>query len=589
MKKYVSNFLRITNNNFYMMRIVYQIDAKYVLVTLLLRVISGLRTSFLYVYLLGMVLYCVENKMEGKYILCFLVLSNLFFAVTFAAEAYYNHTLKPFHRERISCRLQQNFFEKLRCADMSNYDQTDTYTMIALANDEISVRPLLVVDNLFQGIECFVATFVIISGTISTSWFVFGICVVSFLAGIFITNVMSKKIVQHDEVIKIKDKKLSLLHRLLYLPDYAKDTRLSRIHDVFLAEYNAVIKEKEEVAENDGRKIAKLYLIQKIFCNAFCIDFLIPLCLSIAVLAFGRLSVSAFVIAINASAQIQLRLDDLVAAISEYLKNGRFTERIRSIEKIKCDIEESTGDYLLGEMQEISLKNVSFFYPDGTLGLSGIDLNIRKGDKIAIVGSNGSGKSTLIKLLLRFYDPTSGAIFQDNTNIKDFDVSAYRSQFGTVFQDFNMYATTIRNNICMGGEVNEERIREALNKAGLSSDISDFDVQLTREFDEDGILFSGGLLQRLALARVFYESKDIIIMDEPTAALDVFFERKFYDIIFENLKEKTIIFVSHRLSSITSCDKIIYMERGRILEEGTHDCLMKLNGGYYKLFNAQFD
>lgn len=589
MKKYVSNFLRITNNNFYMMRIVYQIDAKYVLVTLLLRVISGLRTSFLYVYLLGMVLYCVENKMEGKYILCFLVLSNLFFAVTFAAEAYYNHTLKPFHRERISCRLQQNFFEKLRCADMSNYDSTDTYTMIALANDEISVRPLLVVDNLFQGIECFVATFVIISGTISTSWFVFGICVVSFLAGIFITNVMSKKIVQHDEVIKIKDKKLSLLHRLLYLPDYAKDTRLSRIHDVFLAEYNAVIKEKEEVAENDGRKIAKLYLIQKIFCNAFCIDFLIPLCLSIAVLAFGRLSVSAFVIAINASAQIQLRLDDLVAAISEYLKNGRFTERIRSIEKIKCDIEEATGDYLLGEMQEISLKNVSFFYPDGTLGLSGIDLNIRKGDKIAIVGSNGSGKSTLIKLLLRFYDPTSGAIFQDNTNIKDFDVSAYRSQFGTVFQDFNMYATTIRNNICMGGEVNEERIREALNKAGLSSDISDFDVQLTREFDEDGILFSGGLLQRLALARVFYESKDIIIMDEPTAALDVFFERKFYDIIFENLKEKTIIFVSHRLSSITSCDKIIYMERGRILEEGTYDCLMKLNGGYYKLFNAQFD
>ena len=358
MKKDVSNFLRIVNNNFYMMKMLYRTDAKYVLVTLLLRVISGLRTSFLYVYLLGMVLYCVENKMEGKYILCFLVLSILFFAVTFAAEAYYNHTLKPLHRERISCRLQQDFFEKLRYADMSNYDQTDTYTMIALANDEISVRPLLVVDNLFQGIECFVATFVIISGTISTSWFVFGICAVSFLTGIFITNVMSKKVVQHDEIMKIKDKKLSLLHRLLYLPDYAKDTRLSRIHDVFLEEYNAVIKEKEEAAEYGGRKIAKLYLIQKIFCNAFCIDFLIPLCLSIAVLAFGRLSVSAFVIAINASAQIQLRLDDLVAAISEYLKNGRFTERIRSIEKMKCDIEESTGDYLLGEMQEISLKNV---------------------------------------------------------------------------------------------------------------------------------------------------------------------------------------------------------------------------------------
>lgn len=572
-----------------MMKMVYRTDAKYVFITLLLRVISGFRTSFLYVYLLSTVLYFVENNKGGGYTLCFLALSALFLAAAFAAEAYYDHIFKPFHREWISCHLQQNFFEKLQCADMSNYDSADIYTSIALANDEISVRPLFVVDNLFQGIEYFVATVVIISGTISTSWFVFGICVVSFLVGIFITNVNSKKIVRHDEIIKIKDKKLSLFRRLLYLPDYAKDTRLSRIHDVFLAEYQAVIKEKEEVAEYGGREIARLYLLQTIFCNAFCIDFLIPLCLGIVILVFGCLSVSAFVLAINASAQIQLRLDDLVRAISEFLKNGRFTERIRGIEKIKCDIEKSTGKHLIGEMQEISLKKVSFFYPDGTSGLSEIDLNIQKGDKIAIVGSNGSGKSTLIKLLLRFYDPTAGGIFQDNIDIKDFDASAYRAQFSTVFQDFNIYATTIRNNVSMGGEADEERIREALDKAGLSNVISDLDVQLTREFDEDGVLFSGGLLQRLALARVFYESKDIIIMDEPTAALDVFFERKFYDMLFNSLKEKTIIFVLHHLSSITSCDKIIYMERGRILEEGTHDSLMRLNGGYCKLFNAQFD
>ena len=589
MKKDGSKFLRIIKNNFSVMKMVYRTDAKYVFVTLLLRVISGLRTSFLYVYLLGTVLYFVENKKEGGYILRFLMLSALFLAAAFAAEAYYNHIFKPLHWERISCRLQQDFFEKLRCADMSNYDSADTYTTIALANDEITVRPLLVVDNLFGGMECLVAAFAIISGTILTSWFVFVICAVSFFVGIMITNINSKKVVQHDETIKIKDKKLSLLHRLLYLPEYAKDTRLSRIHDVFLAEYNAVIKEKEAVAESDGKKIAKLYLFQKIFCSAFCIDFLIPLCLSIIILIFGHLSVSAFVIAINASAQIQLRLDGLTQAISEFLKNGRFTERIRDIEKIKCDIEKSMGSCSTDEMQEISFKKVSFFYPDKTLGLSEVDLNIRKGDKIAIVGSNGSGKSTLIKLLLRFYDPTFGGIFQNNINIKDFDISAYREQFSTVFQDFNIYATTIKDNICMGSEANEERIREALKKAGLSNEISDLDIQLTREFDKDGILLSGGLLQRMALARVFYENNDIKVMDEPTAALDVFFERKFYNTIFNNLKEKTIIFVSHRLSSITSCDKIIYMEHGKILEEGTHDDLMKLNGGYCRLFNAQFD
>ncbi len=589
MKKERTSFGEILKNNVYMIKAVYRTDAKYILFTFLLRVISGLRTSFLYVYLLGMVLYCVENKKEGTYILCFLALSTLPLAAAFAMEAYYNHVFQPIHRERISCQLQGRFFEKLQRADMSNYDLAETYTTITLANDEITVRPLAVVDNIFRGIECFVATVAIIVGTISAGWFVFGICIVSFLAGILITNLRSKRIVQYDEAIKVKDKKLSLLHRLLYLPEYAKDNRLSHIHDVFLAEYNAVIEEKEAITESGGRQIARLYLLQSMFCNAFCIDFVIPLCLSVVILVFGHLSVSAFVVAINASAQIQLRLDDLTEAVSEFLKNGRFTERIRNIEKIKCDIEKSTEGHPVSGMQKISLQNVSFFYPGGTLGLSEINLDIRRGEKIAIVGSNGSGKSTLIKILLRFYDPTSGKVLQNNMNIKEYDIAAYRSQFGTIFQDFNIYATTVRNNICMGDEVNEDRINEALNDAGLSKDITDLDVQLTREFDENGTLYSGGLLQRLALARVFYEDYDMIIMDEPTAALDVFFERKFYDILFNKLKEKTIIFVSHRLSSVTSCDKILYMEKGRITEEGTHDYLMKLNGGYCKLFNAQFD
>ena len=407
-----------------------------------------------------------------------MAISALLLAAAFAAEAYYNHLFKPLHGERINCRLQQDFFEKLRGADMANYDVTDTYTTIALANEEITLRPLSVVDNLFGGMECLVAAAVIISGTVFTSWFVFGICALSFLVGILL-----------------------------------KDTRLSRIHEVFLAEYDGVIKEKQAVAESDGKEIARLSLFQKMFCNAFCIDFLIPLCLCVAVLVFENLSVSAFVIAINARAQIQLKMDGLTEAISEFLKNGRLAERIRNIDKIKCDIEKSAGSELNGEMQDISFRKVSFCYPDGTSGLWEVDLRIRKGDKIAVVGRNGSGKSTLIKLLLRFYDPTSGVIVQNDRNIKDFDISAYRGQFSTVFQDFNVYATTIRNNICAGNEANEERIREALNKAGLSDKITDLDVQLTREFHEDGVLFSGGLLQRMALARVFYENNDIIIMD----------------------------------------------------------------------------
>lgn len=216
--------------------------------------------------------------------------------------------------------------------------------------------------------------------------------------------------------------------------------------------------------------------------------------------------------------------------------------------------------------------------------MSDVNLTIHKGSKIAIVGSNGSGKSTLIKLLLRFYDAASGEILQNGIDIRTYDIYSYRSQFSVAFQDFNIYATSIRNNVCMGDDMDEDRLLDALNKAGLSDSIKDLNAQLTREFDENGILFSGGLLQRLALARVFYKDSDIVIMDEPTAAMDVFFEKQFYDTIFKNLKEKTVIFISHRLSSITACDKIIFMDHGKILEEGTHEYLMNLQGDIIDCF-----
>lgn len=239
------------------------------------------------------------------------------------------------------------------------------------------------------------------------------------------------------------------------------------------------------------------------FCNAFCIDFLIPFYLSIVVLLFGKLSISEFVIAINAGAQIQRKLEALTGILSDLLKNGRFAERIRNIDKIQCNIEAAKRGRPVDSMQTLSVKKATFFYPDGTLGLSDIDLTIQKGSKVAIVGSNGSGKSTLIKLLLRLYDATSGEILQNGTDIRNLDLSSYRSQFGVAFQDFNIYAASVRNNVCMGDEIDEDRLIYALDKAGLSDNIKDLDAQLTREFDENGILFSGGLLQQSGTGKGF--------------------------------------------------------------------------------------
>lgn len=590
-------------NNFYMAAAVFRADAAYLGLSLLVRALSAIAESFLYVYLLGTVIYFVENGKGAGTILLFLLSGMAFLGAVFALQSYYKHVFESVHRERIVSGLQQALFDKLQAADMANYDSEELYTAVALANGEIAVRPLEATDNLFRGFEGLVAAGAIMAGTVPTNGFVPGICIISFAAGIFLTNVQSEKEVGYDEEMKKKDKKLSMLRRLLYLPEYGKDNRLSHVHKVFLRDYRATVEEKEGIGLDSGRKIGNLAFLRRMFCSAFCIDFLIPLYLSMAALLWGKLPISAFVVAVNAGDQIQRKLEGFLEVASAFLKNGRLAERIRNIDKIPCGIETSAGGCPVPEMQTLSMHQVFFAYPDGTPGLQGIDLAIRKGSKVAIVGRNGSGKSTLIKLLLRFYDASSGSIRQNGRDIREYAVSSYRAQFGAVFQDFNIYAASVRDNVCMGEEAEECRLVRALGRAGwYGSDReggedceeghgcgADLEVQLTRELAEEGVLFSGGQMQRLALARAFYKDGDIVIMDEPTAAMDVFFEREFYRTVFRQLKDKTVIFVSHRLSSVTACDTIVYMERGRILEQGTHDYLMGLQGGYCRLFRAQFE
>lgn len=598
-------------NNFRMLHTVCRADAGYVAFTLVVRMLSAIAGAFLYVYLLGAVIYCVENGKDPERILLLLLAAMVFLAAVFALQSYYDNVFCPVHRERIAGVLQQELFHKLQAADMASYDSAELYTTVTLANAEIAVRPLEATENLFRGFEGLVAACTIVAGTLPANRFVLGICVVSFAAGAFLTKLRSEKEVEYDGQMKRKDKKLSLLRRLLYLPEYGKDNRLSLIHDAFLADYKDTVKEKEGIAADSGRRIGRLAFWQKTFCSAFCIDFLIPLYLSMVVLLWGKLSIAAFVVAVNAGGQIQRRLEEFMGIGSDFLKNGRFAERIRDIDKIPCHIENTAGACLIEKMETLSFQNVFFQYPDGTPGLKGIDLTIRKGSKIAIVGRNGSGKTTLIKLLLRFYDAASGSILQNGTDIRGFDVSSYRRQFGTAFQDFNIYAASLAENVCMGEEADGDRLLHALERAGLGGGREPLDMgggvrsgsrgpwdgdgsmaldaQLTRELDERGILLSGGQLQRLVLARAFYRESDIIVMDEPTAAMDVFFEREFYRTVFEGLKDKTVIFVSHRLTCVTACDHIVYMEQGRILEEGTHDRLMDLQGGYYRLFQAQLD
>jgi ABC-type multidrug transport system fused ATPase/permease subunit len=246
--------------------------------------------------------------------------------------------------------------------------------------------------------------------------------------------------------------------------------------------------------------------------------------------------------------------------------------------------------------ESIEFKNVSFYYDFNKKNvLKNISFTIRHGEKIAIVGLNEAGKTTLVKLILRLYDPTEGEIFYNGKNIKEYNLVDYRSLFGTVFQDFHIFSTTLAENITMGTLSGKEDEHNDIMKALIKSDFDNTDEKwssgiftpLTREFDPDGAVISTGQEQKIALARMSYKNAQFNILDEPTASLDPVSEYRIFESLFSSVSDKATIIVSHRLSSVTMADTIIYLKNGAIMETGNHKELMDLRGEYSKLFMIQ--
>ncbi len=247
-----------------------------------------------------------------------------------------------------------------------------------------------------------------------------------------------------------------------------------------------------------------------------------------------------------------------------------------------------------GEACEIRLENVFFHYVDTERDIiRDLNLVIHPGEKIAVVGENGAGKSTLVKLICNLYEPASGEIYVEGKNIKDFSKKEYFKKISVVFQDANILEFSFAENIAMCSRkfIDEKRLNEAIEKSDLEGKLNKLSKKentfIGKNIEEDGVLLSGGESQKLMLARAYYKDSRIVILDEPTAALDPIAEKNIYEKYDELVENRTAIFISHRLASTKFCDRIIVLGEGKIVEEGTHEQLMEKNGKYAQMFRIQ--
>ena len=221
-----------------------------------------------------------------------------------------------------------------------------------------------------------------------------------------------------------------------------------------------------------------------------------------------------------------------------------------------------------------------------------LSLKFTLGKRLAIVGKNGSGKSTFIKLLCRLYDPTEGEIRLNGVDIRQYDYEEYLNIFSVVFQDFKLFSFSLGQNVATAMEYDREKVEQCLTKAGLSERLSSMrlgpDTALYKDFESEGVEISGGEAQKVALARALYKDAPIVVLDEPTAALDPIAEAEVYTKFNEIIGDKTAIYISHRLSSCKFCDEIAVFEEGAVVQRGSHEELLKeADGLYHALWTAQ--
>lgn len=498
---------------------------------------------------------------------------------------------------RMTGMMQEEMIRKVVKMDMICYD-CDTYYddfVVAAAQLEETVVTAIM-DLAKMGMN--VIAVLVLSGLITVIDPVIAIFpVLGFLINIFTRFRIMKLEYDYDVEKKTIMRRANYSKRVFYQPEYAKEIKLSHIEVPLEKQFHQAVDETIAVGKKYGIRISLWSFANWILVFTLLSTFCVPIYLGYMALVVCRIGLGDVAALNNAQGTVRNQLDSINYCVERVQRAGLFCERFRRFMDYEGKIEEAIGTAAVPEQKTVlEIKDMSFRY-DGAAKdtLKHINMRIKAGEKVALVGENGAGKSTFVKLLMRLYDVTEGSICYGGHDIRDFTTKEYRDIFGSVFQDYQIYAASVQENVMMQEEreADCERVELALEQSGFLERLgtlpNGLKTPLTREFDENGVSLSGGEAQKVAIARLFAkkEKMHIAILDEPSSALDPKAEFELNRNMLEKAGDATVIFISHRLSTTRDVDCIYMFENGEIIEQGTHQELMEKNGQYAEMFRCQ--
>ena len=499
--------------------------------------------------------------------------------------------------EKVVRHVKLQIMNKAKEIDIAAFDLPEFYEKLENANREAGMRPISVLSSTFDAISKIISliSYIIVLVTAPGMWWMAIVMMLVSVPTAVISFTYRRKNFMYMRRRSKDRRQMNYYSDIMVNKDMVKEIRMFDLGDRFTERFDKVF---------DGyyNGIRKLIVRENVWQISVTVISSVANCLFFGLIAYkvftGGIQIGDYSLYTGALTSIASTVASLISVSASVYEGTLFVDNLISFMKVTPTVvptAEVPERVAHGQAHTIEFVNVSFSYP-GTdrYVLKNINLTLRPGETAVLVGLNGAGKTTFIKLLTRLYDPTEGKILLDGKDLREYDVKDLYSMFGIIFQDFGKYAVNVSENIEYGdvyGEYNEMEIKQAARNANADDFISKlphgYDTPLMRYFEPDGIELSIGQWQKLAIARAFYSKSDILILDEPTASLDPMAEQEIFNQFDELRKDKTTIFVSHRLSSATVATKIIVLEYGELIEEGTHRELMEKRGKYYELFSTQ--
>ncbi len=582
-------------NTAYMISLAWREKEKKVLVLVLLSAVFAVGNSLVNLYVTPSILSAVENKVPlSELITIILVFVGLMMLCAAASSYIGANTI--YGRVQVRCAIITALNRKAATTSYPNVGDEKFKKLCTKAseatcsNGQATEAVWNTLTNLTKNVLGFILYMLLL---FSLDPWMLAVILATTLVGYFIGKRVNEYGYRHREEVAEYENKMWYIDGRAKDYSAAKDIRIFHIRpwleelgDKSMAAFTAFHKKANSVYI--WGRIADLILA--FVRNGIAYAYLLHL-----VLANG-LSASEFLLYFSAVGGFTTWVSGILGDLTTLHRQSLDISTVRECIEYPESFDFKSGDSLEPDNKttyEIQLVNVSFRYPESEkFTLKNINLTLHPGEKLAVVGLNGAGKTTLVKLICGFYDPTEGQVLLNGRDIKEYNRQDYYRLFSAVFQDFSLLAGTIATNIAQTEDnVDMEKVKACAEQAGLLSKIESlpdgFDTYLNRMVYENAILLSGGETQRLMLARALYKNAPVIVLDEPTAALDPIAEAEMYEKYSEMTRGKSSIYISHRLASTRFCDRIILLEKNRITEEGTHDELLARGGRYAELFEVQ--